>query len=528
MRYLYRNLTLPYGEADDESLTGAVARCLGVDYRLLMDFRIVRKAIDARKKPLLKVVYTVSFSLGDGRILASRLRSDANLIPEELPAPTCFLPVHSSERIIIVGSGPAGLFAALRLAEYGLTATLLERGDALEQRVPTVNRFWDSGLLDSESNVQFGEGGAGTFSDGKLTCRTRGELAPWIFERLVDFGASAEVRYLTKPHIGTDRLRLVITRIRHYLLDRGFQVHFRHRLSGITAHQGQITAVQVNENEELPCDRLIMACGHSARDTYEMLAQAGIPLEQKPFALGVRVEHPQSLINRIQYGNAPYPCLPAADYAVTWNHPTNGRSAYSFCMCPGGIVVGGASESGGVVTNGMSFGARDSGLANSALVVNVRTDDFDGADPLAGVRFQRQWEQRAFAAGGGGYTAPAQGLLGFLGRKHGGMPESSYRPGIREMELDQALPGFVSETLRQALPAFDAKMRGFLSPEAVLIGLESRTSAPLRILRNDRYESPGLAGLYPTGEGAGYAGGIISAAVDGARLADAIAAQLKS
>jgi len=289
---------------------------------------------------------------------------------------------------------------------------------------------------------------------------------------------------------------------------------------------GAVASVIVNGREELGCDRLILAVGHSARDTYEMLADRGVPLERKPFAMGLRVEHPQELIDRIQYGGARHPKLPAADYAVTYNNATTGRSAYSFCMCPGGIVIGGASEEGGVVTNGMSGQQRNSPFANSALVVNVTTDDFGGDDPLAGVRFQRHWEQQAFLAGGGGYQAPAQNLLAFLKQPGKRSVTSSYRPGIIETDLDPVLPPYITQTLREGIPEFGRKMRGFVSAEATLIGIESRTSAPVRVLRNERFESVGLRGLYPAGEGAGYAGGIMSSAVDGVRIADTIAAQV--
>jgi uncharacterized FAD-dependent dehydrogenase len=311
-----------------------------------------------------------------------------------------------------------------------------------------------------------------------------------------------------------------------FLQERGFTIRFGCRLSDVLVRDGAVSSVIVNDLEELSCDRLILAVGHSARDTYELLAKRGVPLERKPFAMGLRVEHPQELIDRIQYGEARHPNLPVADYAVTYNNTTTGRSAYSFCMCPGGIVIGGASEEGGVVTNGMSGQQRNSPFANSALVVNVTTADFGGDDPLAGVRFQRHWEQQAFLAGGGDYRAPAQNLLAFLKQPGKATASSSYRPGIVETEMDPVLPAYIIQTLREGLPEFGRKMRGFVSAEATLIGIESRTSAPVRVLRNDQFESIGVRGLYPAGEGAGYAGGIMSSAVDGVKIADTIAAQL--
>lgn len=523
MPFIYRNLAVS-PHTDEESLPSCVAALIGLPPTAFSDFRIVRKGVDARRKPRVKLVYTVSFMLAEDTGLLSRTAGIPGLEWQpEAPAET-FAPRSTHERIVIAGNGPAGLFNALRLAEYGLTATIIERGRPVEQRTLDVQQFWRNGRLDPESNVQFGEGGAGTFSDGKLTCRSKDPLVPWILQRLTDFGAPPEIRYLAKPHIGTDRLRCVVSSIRKYLLERGFTIRFGCRLSDILVHNGAVASVVVNDREELGCDRLVLAVGHSARDTYELLAKRGVPLERKPFAMGLRVEHPQELIDRIQYGGARHPNLPAADYAVTYNNAATGRSAYSFCMCPGGIVIGGASEEGGVVTNGMSAQQRNSPFANSALVVNVTTGDFGGDDPLAGIRFQRRWERQAFLAGGEGYRAPAQNLLAFL-KQPGAKPvSSSYRPGIVDTELEPVLPPCIIQTLREGIPEFGRKMRGFISSEATLIGIESRTSAPVRVLRNERYESVGLQGMYPAGEGAGYAGGIMSSAVDGVRIADTIAA----
>ncbi|MBK5274476.1 MAG: hypothetical protein JJE30_05435 [Desulfuromonadales bacterium] len=526
MPYIFRNLAVS-PQIGEENLLSLVASQIGLSEASLFDFRIIRKGVDARRKPRIKLIYTVSFRILERDALVSRINQIPGLEWQADQQPVVISPFRSEQRIIIAGSGPAGLFTALRLAEYGLIATIIERGQPVEQRALDVQQFWEKGQLNPESNVQFGEGGAGTFSDGKLTCRSKDPLVPWILERLTDFGAPPEIRYLAKPHIGTDRLRLVVCAIRAYLLERGFSIRFGCRLSDIAVHNGAVSSAIVNNREELPCERLILATGHSARDTYEMLAQKGVPLERKPFAMGLRVEHPQELIDRIQYGGARHPNLPVADYAVTYNNTASGRSAYSFCMCPGGIVIGGASEEGGVVTNGMSGQKRNSPFANSALVVNVTTADFVGDDPLAGVRFQRYWEQRAFLAGGSGYSAPAQNLLAFLRQPGRGSASSSYRPGIVETELDPVLPPFIIQTLREGIPEFGRKMRGFVSAEATLIGIESRTSAPLRVLRNEQLESIGLPGLYPAGEGAGYAGGIMSAAVDGVRIADMIAGKIK-
>jgi len=524
MPFIYRNLAVSPSTVE-ENLPAFLAPLIGLPAAAVSDVRIIRKGVDARRKPRVKLIYTVSFTVADTSGLLARLNRIPDLEWQPERQVEIFTPRRSSRHIVIAGSGPAGLFTALRLSGYGLSATIIERGQPVEQRALDVQQFWRNGLLDPESNVQFGEGGAGTFSDGKLTCRSKDPLVPWILERLTDFGAPPEIRYLAKPHIGTDRLRIVVSTIRKHLQENGFTFRFGCRLTDIAVQDGAVSSIMVNEAEELPCDRLILAVGHSARDTYEMLAGRGVAMERKPFAMGLRVEHPQGLIDRIQYGAERHPNLPVADYAVTYNNAATGRSAYSFCMCPGGIVIGGASEEGGVVTNGMSGQQRNSPFANSALVVNVTTGDFGGDDPLAGVRFQRQWERQAFLAGGGGYRAPAQNLLAFL-RQPGSRPvSSSYRPGITAAELDPVLPGFIIRTLREGIPEFGRKMRGFVTAEATLIGIESRTSAPVRVVRNEHFESVGLRGLYPAGEGAGYAGGIMSSAVDGARIADTIAQQ---
>jgi len=524
MPLILRNLTLRPGD-DEGRLPLLTAATCGLPPDALLDFRILRKGVDARKKPKVQLVYSVSFCLADENTFWSHQSGIAHLervVPE---APPVFSTPRRNEPVLVVGMGPAGLFCALRLAAHGIAATVIERGQPVEQRVRDVAGFWQHGKLDPESNVQFGEGGAGTFSDGKLTCRLRDPNTGWVLEQLVRFGAPSEIRYQAKPHVGTDRLRRVVAAVRGELQRSGCEIRFGTRLTGLVSNQGHLMAARCNDQDELACRHLVLAIGHSARDTYATLTGHSLILEPKPFAIGLRVEHPQELIDRIQYGR-PHPALPKADYALTYNNDITGRSCYSFCMCPGGLVIASSSEAGMVVVNGMSDLGRNSGYANSALVVNVRPDDFDASDPLAGVRFQQHWERLAFEAGGGSYRAPGQNLLAFL-EQGGGQHTSSYRPGTVAADLASVLPDYVTATLREGIVTFGRKMKGFVTAEAILTGVETRTSAPLRILRDDQLQAPGLRGLYPCGEGAGYAGGIMSAALDGVRIADKIAEQLQ-
>jgi len=527
MPLLIRNLTLEPGEGDD-LLHQRLLQRFSLHASELLAVRLCRKSVDARRKPRVKFICTVECTLVDEAAFLARYDSDPDVSVVAPSAPAAFPKLSVPAAIAIVGMGPAGLFTAVRLAEYGLTATMLERGRAVEERTRDVQAFWSRGDLDPESNVQFGEGGAGTFSDGKLTTRVNDANIAYVLEKLVAFGAPPEILYQAKPHIGTDRLRRVIAAIRQGLLCSGFEIRFSSCVTDIISPRQRVDGVVVNGRDELACDALVLAPGHSARDTYEMLARRGAVLQPKPFAVGVRVEHPQALINRIQYGAGHHPALPPADYGLAFNDRQAGRSAYSFCMCPGGVVVAGSSEAGGVVTNGMSGSLRNSPFANSALVATVGQDDFGGSGPLAGIEFQRALERRAFAAGGGGYRAPGQNLMAFLGLRSTHGIASSYRPGVSEADLAEVLPSFVTETLRAGIRSFDRKMRGFITAEATLVGVETRTSAPVRIVRGDDFQAVNLPGLYPAGEGAGYAGGIMSAALDGIRVADAIALTLSS
>lgn len=526
MPFLIRNLVFDYRTTEQVIFTHLLDQ-LSLTREEIVSWKIVRKGLDARKKKAIRYVYTIEISVSDEAACVAKFADDRDVthVPETMPK--TYRPITTDKEIAIVGMGPAGLFAALRLAEYGLRATIIERGRPVEQRVQDVQSFWDCGVLNPESNVQFGEGGAGTFSDGKLTTRIRDENLGYILDNLVRFGAPREILCLAKPHIGTDKLRRVVAGIRAELLERRFTIRFSGKLTDILTSKGQVSGLVLNETEELPCHYLVLATGHSARDTYELLQRRSIHMERKPFAIGLRVEHPQELINGIQYGDRLAAGLPTAEYALTHHDQETDRPVYSFCMCPGGVVMAAASEAGGVVTNGMSSFQRNSPFANSALVVAVGEKDFPGSHPFAGIEFQRALEQKAFAAGNFSYCAPAQNLLDFTTGKGFHEVRSTYRPGIVPVDLAAILPKDVALALKAAVRQFDRKMRGFLTVEATLTGVETRTSAPVRIVRDDTYQSISLPGLFPTGEGAGYAGGIMSAAVDGIRVADSIARDLR-
>jgi uncharacterized FAD-dependent dehydrogenase len=520
-----RNFAVDFTIREDE-LFESLCRRLLLGRDEIIEWRIIRKGLDARKKSSIRYVYTIEFSLSDEERYRDRFRLDPDILPVEVEPKRFFPRLSTKRKIVIVGMGPAGLFAAVRLSAFGLRPTLIERGRPVEERVRDVETFWRGGSLNPESNVQFGEGGAGTFSDGKLTTRIRDENLRYVLESLVHFGAPPEILWLAKPHIGTDRLRRVVREIRRELLALGCEFLFSRKLTDVTSRNGHVSSVVMNERDEVLCDFLVLATGHSARDTYEMLVRRRIRLEKKPFAVGVRVEHPQKLINYIQYGVPSHPSLPQAEYVLTFADPETGRSVYSFCMCPGGVVMAAASEEGCLVTNGMSSYRRDAPNANSALVVAVDGRDFPGNNPLAGVEFQRLWERRAFVAGGRTYRAPAQNLLDFVEGSGLRGVCSTYRPGVVETDLSGVLPPEISQALRAGIKGFDRKMRGFLTQEATLTGVETRTSSPVRIVRGDDLQSVSLKGLFPTGEGAGYAGGIMSAAIDGIRVADRIASEL--
>lgn len=523
MRYLLSSLPLELGEETIEPAQ-LLSRRLGgsaVDYPGAV---LERLSLDARHKGAIRFLASIGFQTGLD-LASATLPAGCRLDPAEERATVDVACVPVRPRVVIVGTGPAGTFCALRLLDYGIEPVLLERGPTMSERVPAVAGLWRDGRLDPEANAQFGEGGAGTFSDGKLTTRIGHPATRYVIETFVRFGAHPRIAWLAKPHVGTDVIRGCSVRIRREAERRGAVYRWKARLADLRcAADGRIRAAVLASGEELPCDALVLATGHSARDTFEMLEGHGVAMRPKAFAMGVRVEHPQDLIDRSQYGPSKgHPSLPPADYKLTCNFGVS-RAAYSFCMCPGGEVIQCASEEGGVVVNGMSNAARNSGFANSGLVAKVGPADFGDGGTLAGMHFQRRWEQSAFRAAGESYGAPAMGVQDFLrARASGNLPPTSFRPFAVPADLRTCLPDMVLEQLQGALPVFDRKLRGFASREAILLAIESRTSSPVQILRGEDGESPTHPGLFPCGEGAGFAGGITSAAVDGLRVAEWIA-----
>ena len=519
------NLSLSLDD-DISLLKKKVSKKLRISEKEIEDLRIVRESIDARKKDNIKLTYAVEINHKDEEKLVNRLHDNdvrvdvSKYEPDVEPGSE-----KLNNRPVVVGLGPAGLFSALMLAQKGYKPLVIERGEDVDKRTETVDKFWKTGELNLESNVQFGEGGAGSFSDGKLTTRIKDKKCDYVLAELVKAGARAEIKYEAKPHVGTDILKYVVKNIRKQIIALGGEVRFSSKLEYIKSNNRKIKSIIVN-GDEIPCDALVLALGHSSRDTYEMLHKIGIFMEPKAFAIGVRIEHPQEMINVGQYGKmASHPRLHAASYNLTHQSKDLGRGVYSFCMCPGGVVVAAASEENRLVSNGMSYHARDKANSNSALVVTVGPEDFEGTSVLRGMEFQRHYESLAYKVGGGGYKAPVQLLGDFVNDRKStklGAVIPSYEPGFEFADMRECLPSYVVDGIKEGVNNFDRKIKGYGREDAVLTGIETRTSAPVKITRNERLESISLSGLYPCGEGAGFAGGIVSAAVDGIKVAERI------
>ena len=514
-----RDISLPPAHSVSQ-LDFEAAKLLRVPNSTVRQVKIVKKSIDARKKPDIRVIYTVDVKVNgnEEKILKKSGCKKASI------APRYSYKVKQvngeGKRPVIVGFGPAGMFAGLVLAMAGARPLILERGEDAQSRHEKVRRFWETGQLDTRSNVQFGEGGAGTFSDGKLNTGVNNPRIQWILEQFVLAGARENILYDAKPHVGTDVLFDVVQNIRHKILSLGGEVRFNTQVVGLKTEDGSVSGVELEDGSAVETDHVILAIGHSARDTFRMLEGMGVPMEPKPFSMGVRIEHRQELVDKAQYG-CENPALPPADYKLVCH--LDNETVYTFCMCPGGYVVAAASEEGGVVTNGMSYADRDGENANAALLVTVNPADFPYPGPLGGAVWQREIEEKAYQVSGS-YRAPAQTVGDFLKGVPSAGPgavQPTYRPGVHWCDIHDVLPEKITDALAEGIQKLDGRLRGFASPDAVLTAPETRSSSPVRILRGKDGMSE-LRGLYPAGEGAGYAGGIMSAAVDGMMAAEAV------
>lgn len=514
-----------------QDLHQAAADHLGIAPAEIIAVHVRRQSIDARKRTTLFFVYTLDLELSpETSIQDASLYRTAPDLRYTPPAPA---PEKEAPRPVIVGAGPCGLFAALILAQNGYRPLLLDRGREAVERSASVDLFWKTGVLDPESNVQFGEGGAGTFSDGKLNTgiKDRENRCRKVLEEFVAAGAPEDILYDSHPHIGTDLLVSIVQKIRQTIIKLGGEVRFQNKVTGLRIEDGILRGLIINDGQEIETRHAVFAIGHSARDTFALLKDSDVAMEQKPFSIGCRIEHPQKLVDQALYGvHADHPRLGPAPYNLV-HHCKNGRSVYTFCMCPGGEVIAAASGPGQVVTNGMSLRARAGTNANAALLVGIQTSDLQGDDPLAGVAFQQQWERKAFVLGGENFHAPTQRVEDFLqgvpSKSLGGV-EPTYTPGVTLCDLTPCLPAFAKEAMGEAIGAMDKKLKGFALPDALLTGVETRSSSPVRILRDKDLESLTVRGLYPAGEGAGYAGGITSSAVDGIRVAEMVAEKIRN
>jgi len=515
----------------DEALREAIVQRLGIRDEQLISFNLFKRSYDARKKNTeLLFIYTIDLHASNEEELLRKFADDHNVVPA--PDVTYRYVAQAPEgldaRPIVVGLGPCGIFAGLLLAQMGFKPIILERGKEVRQRTKDTWGLWRKSVLNPESNVQFGEGGAGTFSDGKLYSQIKDPQhhGRKVLEEFVKAGAPDEILYINKPHIGTFRLTGMVEQMRQEMIALGAEVRFEQKVTDLLIEEGQVQGVVLESGEQLLSRHVVLALGHSARDTFRMLHAQGVYMEAKPFSVGFRIEHPQSLIDKARLGKyAGHPKLGAADYKLVY-HAKNGRSVYSFCMCPGGTVVAATSEPGRVVTNGMSQYSRNERNANSGIVVGIDPErDYPGG-PLAGIELQERLEAHAYVMGGSNYQAPAQLVGDFVAGKPStalGSVEPSYKPGVTLGDLAPSLPAFAIEAIREALPAFDRQIKGYNLHDAVLTGIETRTSSPLRITRGEDFQSLNVKGLFPAGEGAGYAGGILSAGVDGIRVAEAVA-----
>lgn len=524
-----RELKLPL-EHPEEALRTAIVARLGIDDADLKHFTIFRRGVDSRDSDTILFVYTLDLTLRNEGEVLKRFKKDRNIdsAPNMDYQFVAHAPENLGQRPIVIGMGPAGLFAGLILAQAGFKPLILERGKEVRERTKDTWGLWRKNKLNPESNVQFGEGGAGTFSDGKLHSGVKDpkHYGRKVLTEFVKAGAPDKILYVSKPHIGTFRLVSMVEKMRAEIFALGGEIRFESRVDDLEIVDGRVRGVKLASGEHITADHVVLAVGHSARDTFAMLHERGVYIEAKPFSIGFRIEHPQSLIDRARYGiHAGNPLLGAADYKLV-HHASNGRSVYSFCMCPGGTVVAATSEPGRVVTNGMSQFSRKERNANSGIVVGITPQQDYPDGPLAGIDFQRHWESKAFELGGGNYEAPGQLIGDFIANRPStafGTVEPSYTPGVRLGDLSQALPDFAIEAIREALPAFARQIKNYDLPDGVLTGVETRTSSPIRIKRHDHsLQSLNTKGLYPTGEGAGYAGGILSAAIDGIKVAEAV------
>ncbi len=527
-------LPLDHSEDELESAIRSRLALIHVPADDLIRYTVFRRAHDARKRSDIKLTYIVDIEVKDeaGSLRHLDGQPHFSVTPDMAYKFVAQAPQATQAlRPVVIGMGPCGLFAGLILAQMGFRPIILERGKAVRERTKDTWGLWRKNVLNPESNVQFGEGGAGTFSDGKLYSQIKDpkHYGRKVLEEFVLAGAPQDILYRSRPHIGTFRLVGMVEKMRAAIHSLGGEVRFQARVEDIQIEDGNVRGLLLSNGDTLRCDRVVLAVGHSARDTFQMLHERGVYMEAKPFSLGFRIEHPQGIIDRSQFGDfAGHQLLGAADYKVV-HHCGNGRAVYSFCMCPGGTVVAAASEPGRVVTNGMSQYSRNERNANAGIVVGITPDDFGGG-PLGGIAFQRHWEERAFELGGGDYCAPGQLVGDFIAGRPStslGSVEPSYKPGVRLTDLSTALPDYVIEAIREALPQIDKKLPGFAMHDAMLTGVETRTSSPIRVKRKNDYQSMNVNGLFPAGEGAGYAGGIYSAAIDGIKVAEALALTMR-